>query len=515
MNRVATQRQAGTETFEVGSIICDFCEKRIDPDLHSMSASAKKKRLASGHAAKLLEEAHDVALPLELGLREGGAVICKKLLRAVPGRRMVFKAEYGSVDVVAKVYAAGPGLSRRLRREERGFELLDKASVPHPAYIGTFHAGNAGICLVEYLRGYSTLSLFLRESTEKEIDRTISRALDIVFSMHQAGVVQQDIHLDNFMAGEGAVKVVDAALVKQKSVSPLPREAASENLAALVARFPLELRNRVLKKIAQKDTHKLYDIALLERRMEKMWRRDRAEYVKKRFRRCTDVEISSSPFHFAAYRREAENIAGTFTGDPEKTMERGSVLKAGRSATIMSIPEDEQGEFVVKRYNLKTCLHALKRCCRPSRAWKSWRAAWLFEFSGIKTAPTLAFLERRFFFLRGRSYLLMERCPGIESGELYPQGNPPDDVLEAFGALFGRMIDSDLTHGDMKKRNFLLDGTEIYLLDLDSVKAHRSLHSFKIAFKKDMLRFMRNWPENSKLYGLANSFIESLRLENH
>ncbi len=38
------------------------------------------------------------------------------------------------------------------------------------------------------------------------------------------------------------------------------------------------------------------------------------------------------------------------------------------------------------------------------------------------------------------------------------------------------------------------------MIDLDSMRQHRSIASFAPAYAKDRARFMRNWPQSSALY---------------
>ena len=62
-----------------------------------------------------------------------------------------------------------------------------------------------------------------------------------------------------------------------------------------------------------------------------------------------------------------------------------------------------------------------------------------------------------------------------------------------FAALFRRLIEVRLSHGDFKATNFILEDGEICLIDLDSMKSHRVNALFKKAFRRDLRRFQKNW----------------------
>ncbi len=57
----------------------------------------------------------------------------------------------------------------------------------------------------------------------------------------------------------------------------------------------------------------------------------------------------------------------------------------------------------------------------------------------------------------------------------------------------------------MKATNIIIHNYKPYLLDLDSMKAHKNKYMFMRAWQKDMKRFMKNWndlPEINQLFEL-------------
>ncbi|MBT1260261.1 phosphotransferase [Pseudomonas sp. VS40] len=184
------------------------------------------------------------------------------------------------------------------------------------------------------------------------------------------------------------------------------------------------------------------------------------------------------------------------------------LYKNGRSATVGMV-EVNGRQLVIKRYNIKGFFHWLKRFWRPSRAWCSWREANRLSLLGIPTPKPLAVLEKRFFGLRGRAYLITEFLSGPDITERFAPyvkcGGVPENEILALEHLFGELIRFRISHGDLKGHNLLWDEDRWSLIDLDAMCQHRSLASFAPAFTRDRARFMRNWPVESELYKLIDS----------
>jgi Ser/Thr protein kinase RdoA (MazF antagonist) len=113
-------------------------------------------------------------------------------------------------------------------------------------------------------------------------------------------------------------------------------------------------------------------------------------------------------------------------------------------------------------------------------------------------------LEKRFFWLRSRAYLVTEYLPGPDIIERFApyveQGDAPENELLALDRLFAELIRERISHGDFKGHNLFWHDGRWALIDLDAMRQHGSVASFAAAFAKDRARFMRNWPQGSALY---------------
>ena len=187
------------------------------------------------------------------------------------------------------------------------------------------------------------------------------------------------------------------------------------------------------------------------------------------------------------------------------------LLKKGNSATVTKYTINEN-ELVIKRYNMKTIVHALRRAFKKSRADHSWYYAHLLKKKEIHTPNPVAMKEKRFGPFRNKAYLICEYIEGPTAQNFFtnPQHTFKEksiiakQIIKIFNVLKASMI----THGDMKATNIIIHNNKPFLIDLDSMKAHKLKKRFIRAWKKDMKRFMKNWkdePEIDQLFKLLKN----------
>lgn len=142
-----------------------------------------------------------------------------------------------------------------------------------------------------------------------------------------------------------------------------------------------------------------------------------------------------------------------------------------------------------KRVRAKNWWKALLFCFRRSPALEAWYFGHALLLRGIATARPLAVIERRWFGLRGESYLATQWIDGAVNLHVYAwrlAKRPPSErqrrtrqTAAALGRLVGRMHGWRVSHRDMKACNVLVverpDGVDCSLIDADSVRIGRRL----------------------------------------
>ena len=195
--------------------------------------------------------------------------------------------------------------------------------------------------------------------------------------------------------------------------------------------------------------------------------------------------------------------------DPDEAIRScGSIMKHDDTTTV-AIVEERQLRWVIKRYNTKSLWHAVRRIARRSRAVNSWDMSGQLREASISTPARIAYIENRFGPLRGRSYFINEFIEAddvlttIEKEER--SGTRSTELLMV--ALFEKLHESGIYHGDMKSTNILVSSGDIVLLDFDAAGKARSPDGFDRAYGKDRARFLRNWGDDTSLHSRFDSTL--------
>ena len=459
-------------------------------------------------------------LPFELEL-DGEPLLLERLLRVLPGQRYVGLARWRGRAVLAKLLV-GTRAERHFKREREGARLLAEQGLVTPELLAEgFLAGQGGWLLFDYLDGAESLwdawRAVEREALLSEAQQAVlGEALAAIAQMHAKGLWQADLHLDNLLRQAGRLWIIDGGGVQVETPGqPLSRDKVLENLGVFFAQLPAELEpfteELLVHYLLANGEHALPLEALLKE-VEKVRRWRLRDYLKKVGRDCSLFAAKIGAFGLRVVRREQEAELTPLLADPDAALEVGHLYKTGGAATVARI-ELNGRPLVLKRYNIKSWLHGLKRFWRPSRAWHSWVEGHRLELLGIATPRPLAVIERRWCWLRGRAYLLTEYCGGpdlIARFAPYVASAPPETELAALDRLFAALIRERISHGDFKGHNLFWDEDRWSLIDLDAMRQHRRQAGFARAYARDRARFLRNWPAESQLHRLLDQRLPRL-----
>lgn len=464
--------------------------------------------------SELAEVGRTPALPLRLQLPDGELQL-HSLLRVLPGQRYVGRAEWQGRPVLAKLLV-GARAERHFARECAGARLLAGQGLSTPTLLGEgLAAGEGGWLLFEFLDGAESLwDAWRAVATEPllgEAQRAVlGAALGAMARMHARGLWQADLHLDNLLRQGERLYLIDGGGVHaEQAGQPLSQARVLENLGVFFAQLPAELEPFLAELLgsyrAVNASHEL-PLAELRRQIARVRRWRLRDYLKKLGRDCTLFQVERSAAGLCAVRREHAAELAPLLADPDRFIDQGHLFKTGGAATVARV-EFAGRMLLVKRYNIKSVVHWLKRCWRPSRAWHSWIEGNRLDFLGIATPHPLAVRETRCGGLRGRAWLVTEYLQGqdiIARFQPWLAGAPPEAELLALDRLFAALLRERISHGDLKGHNIFWQGGRWALIDLDAMRQHRCPRRFARAYAKDRARFLRNWPADSALYRLLD-----------
>jgi tRNA A-37 threonylcarbamoyl transferase component Bud32 len=428
----------------------------------------------------------------------------------LPERRYSGFATYQGQEVFGKFFF-GRRARIRWRREEAGVRRLIAAGIDTPRLAYSGEANGGYVVMTELITDAKTCRELWNEAQSEEARRDLLRGLcGVLAHHHNAGIRQTDLHWNNFLGAGGTIYTLDGAGIV---AGPPSGRDALDNLALLFAQNSPRFDSLVpaaYRHYAMLRGTAMMDNATLQKRIRLMRNERARRYAKKVFRNSTALACESDLRRFVVYDRSFDtpdfrkllvDIEAAFSGE---------LLKKGNSSTIARVSVDGR-QIVVKRYNIKTAWHGIRRALRRTRAANSWQSAQLLKFFGIATANPVALIERRFGPLRGSSYFVCEYVAGPNVRH-FVASNPQDaeQIVRKLASMLSALQSQNLSHGDLKASNIIVRGEQLVLLDLDAMREYRSPTRLRRAIARDARRLLANWERGSAMYAQLEATLRGL-----
>ena len=418
------------------------------------------------------------------GFDNGGVrAICTAVLRAQPGRRLVLRATVDGRELVLKAFF-GPRAERDWTREQRGAEALRASGVATPRLLGVGRGAAARILAFEALD----------DAREPSVG-DVGNLLATLAQMHRGGIRQRDLHPGNFVVSGARLFAIDGGSVcVSKTLSSARRLA---DVARLLAHFPsaaLGPLSRLTTAYEDAAGVALPKQALgdFDDRVARARRHRLRKFIAKTTRECTAFSVREEPGRrIVVDRGDDEAQLVHLIADPERAASSGELLKRGNTAVAIRC-----GDFVVKRYNVKSRWHRRRQRLRGTRAFRAWRAGHGLRFAGLATPRPRALIEMH----RPRvgdavAYLVVDHVEGERLEAIMERSGVDPDLNSALAEMFRAWRELHFAHGDTKASNFVINDGDIHILDLDAAVFHRRTWRFARHHRRDCERFLANWPD--------------------
>lgn len=475
---------------------------------------------------KLSRANRSMEVPFELKLNEQEApILCEKVIRVLPGKRLVVAGVWDEKPIIAKIFFESGGKAKRhIKRELEGIEVLTHYRIPTPTVLahGSAFKKRAQVIIFERIMNAKSLDEIWQQKAIPQELMPLMHAVTIELATHHVmGIVQEDLHLKNLLVKDNHIYTLDGGSITAIH-EPLDKKNSLDNLALFFAQLGVgteKLQDELFKVYGKargwliKPSEVQYLQNSVKNWNELRWQR----YQKKLMRSCSAFGKILSPQVLTLYDRDYRTAEfAKMLANPEAVIQRADtkVLKAGNSSTVVEVMVGAK-VFVIKRYNIKGFWHWLRRCFRPTRAANSWRLAHLLRMFGIPTAKPVAFIEKHFLGLRGKSYFVMEKIYGEDLNHFfadYDKKDPHDPhyvkVAVRVATLLKNLAKLLVSHGDLKATNILVHDERPVLIDLDGVVEHKTRGEMRRAYRREVRRFMRNWETRPRTMNLFEKLLE-------
>ncbi|EAT16141.1 hypothetical protein HTZ97_13885 [Desulfuromonas acetoxidans] len=437
-------------------------------------------------------------------------IVCREVLRDLPQKRCVLRGEWNQRQVLVKLFLHPVSAHRHWLREKQGVERLIDADLTTPPLLFSGKLTDQTPVLVfEFIpQAFSALHLWPHCSNDTERLTLLNNLTMEIAHQHAHGIWQKDLHLGNFLIAEKTIYTIDGDAIDGKSdKTALGPERSADNLALFQAQiaphFDHLFSSVVQHYMGQRQFPAQWQHQFNQQVVRQRQKR-RLKYVAKSFRSCSEFFRSRHNNLEMIQRRDASAaFIDQFKAHPDQIVASGTLLKDGNSATVVRLTTPD-GDWVIKRYNIKNLWHGLKRCLRRTRASVSWGNAHRLKISGISTPSAIAMAEKRFGPLRLTGYYVCDFVEGEDVAAYFADGNEPSesqlDTANRLVELFRIFLQLGIVHGDCKATNFLVTDQGIAVIDLDAMWEPKSHNRFNKLYRRDRNRFLRNWKTDSALY---------------
>ena len=167
----------------------------------------------------------DLKLPFTISLSEGRPeaaekLVCCKLLRLIPGKRMVCAGLWKEREVVVKFYLDRRKGGRHFKRELAGVRALTAAGIKTPSRLfhGIVSAGHLPLIIFAEIKPAATLvDLWFSQDEKRFRLKLLERVCVVIAGHHTAGLLQSDIHWSNFLFSNDDLFTIDGDAVENKN----------------------------------------------------------------------------------------------------------------------------------------------------------------------------------------------------------------------------------------------------------------------------------------------------------
>lgn len=459
---------------------------------------------------------------LQILLKNAPPIKVETVVRTVPRQREVIRGVWNNQLVYAKRFI-GSRAQKHFVRDLAGVKALVAANIATPPLLfqGEAQDGTGLVAIFGAIENAPNAEEIWASLSEHTRFSLMHRLVQTVALHHQAGLLQTDLYLKNFLVQpvlnqEDLIYTLDGDGIR--SISPwFKRRQKLRNLATLFSKMDVLDDGWITALYAQYClqlgiTHSPADVAEVWDLTQKIRHQVATGYAdKKVFRNCTDVKVTRSFNCFQAVAADFCVESQALTSLDVFLAETKLNIKNGNTCTVGKVALAGQS-VIIKRYNIKNFWHGLNRAFRVSRAAKSWANAYRLIISNIATAKPLALVETRFGFFRRRAYYLSEYIDAPDVMQFFAQSTKLEDrqaVVRNLATLFYKLYLLKLSHGDCKASNIKIVNLAPILIDLDGMQANFGSVVghwwFERKHIKDLKRLMKNWANDAEVTHLLKS----------
>jgi hypothetical protein len=169
-----------------------------------------------------------------LDLQHGLSIKIIKVVRVVPGKRLVCQALMQGKPVFAKLFF-GQRARHHALRDAKGVNLLVEHQILTPKLLYQGALDGMQVLVFKAINDSNNAESSYKSGNLNERQYLMEALVETIAQHHQADIVQSDLYLKNFLVQDGLIYSIDGDGIRQ--YNNLSKARALKNFAQLLSKF--------------------------------------------------------------------------------------------------------------------------------------------------------------------------------------------------------------------------------------------------------------------------------------
>jgi len=441
-----------------------------------------------------------------------GTITCTRILRTVKNKRITCLGERGNHRVLVKLFFHSRRAENHWQRSDKGCRIFTERSITAPKiiYSGYLSEHEIYVIVFEYIENAVQFGKALAcAPNEEERQELLDRLIGCLAMHHQQGIIQDDLHVGNFLLRGKEIYSLDGDHVRSYR-HPIGKCRSLANLGKLLSYF------FPINEATVKEKHQAYcsargwqiaakDIRRLVYLSKRILKRRSAKSMRKIYRHGSTFSVCKKQDYYSIRNLNAWNDKFKLAFDnPERiiTESDGEQLDGTRqyhlsidTSPIMLYSARILGIRFLRRFGIISQI---------------WRNAHRLNRLKIHTLRPVALIEKRESPIIWRAFLIVESREGILAREFFSSDSVSSSdkyiVAERIATALLVMKQTGIAIRGVSSTNILISDLEPVFLDV--LQLNRKAFYSRSIVSKEVREFLRGWDNEPTVHKL---FLERFR----
>jgi tRNA A-37 threonylcarbamoyl transferase component Bud32 len=442
-----------------------------------------------------------------------GTIVCTQVYRAIKGKRIVCLGHVDGDDKdVVKLYFDPRRARIHWQRSDKGCRIfLERVlTAPEILFSGYLVEYKLYAMVLEYIGNALRFDKALADAhSEHHRQQLLNRLIVCLAEHHQAGIIQDDLHMGNFLLRGESIYSLDGDQVRSYA-QPIGKKLSMEKVAEFFSNFSPIHDNEIGVYYQLYCSERGYDMTekdtlKLLRMVKRMRKRHLVKYMRKIFRSRDPFLVHKTHDYFSVRDLWAwDDQFSTVCNYPEDFISESNIQQIEKDCS--KHVSTDAGPLILY------CSRILGKPLMSRRGIidRRWRNALRLNRLGIHTLRPIALIKKRGMGREWRAYLIVASCEGTMARDFFASDTVSEDdkdsVVEQIAKAFFAMKQTGISIRGIHSTNILI--SDLKPIFLYVAQLNQMLFARRSSAANGIWEFLQEWDNDS---GIRRLFFERFR----